>query len=149
MKLKPKLDKRTKPGRLYDKIVEQLGVPESYDDLLKCICVALAEAPSQGKPKKSNVRYNPDAVLFLDTLLQHAGDSIVTDPFDNNWYRLMEWKMRDMPSLELANMISIGEHLAQGGWKGAKPTVKQILNWLPELVNQSSTTDDYDPRYNV
>ena len=140
------LDRRTKAGRILSK-AEDAGC-QSIEEFIAFILVELSPSANGSPTKATSFRINPEAVEFLDTMLNVAGDSVLTSPWDNSWYRLCEWKLRDT-ELTLEDANTIGEFLANGGWKGKKPSVKQVLNWLPDLLAQAGRNEAYDPRYNV
>jgi hypothetical protein len=141
------VNKRTKAYSLYEEGIKQLGkVPETFEELGQLFAILVVANSSQGSSAK--YRRDPEAVEFLDTLIESAGTSIITDPFDTSWYTLCSWKLRDT-QLTLEDAEAIGQWLAAGHWYGNKPTVKQILYNLADLAARSRESGGYDPRYRV
>lgn len=87
---------------------------------------------------------------MVDTLLQVAGDTINADPFDKKWYKLAEWRMREVEGMNVDSAFVVAEYLATGGWKGKTiPTVEQVLRFFPDLMKQAEEAGTHDPRWNV
>jgi len=117
--------------------------------LLCAIAVMLDAATAKGKAATA-FRQDPDAVAFIDSLLAVAGDTVVSEPFDTKWYKLAEWRMREVDGMTPDSAYVIGEYLAAGGWKGkALPTVEQILRYYPDLLRKAEDAGTHDPRWNV
>lgn len=144
------MDKRTKAYREYQRALEAIG-PLGEGGF--CTSVQTIEALLLGfatllNPPKRNARVvDPQAVLFLDTLVEKAGDSISSKPFDASWYNLMARKIDDIPGMTLEDIENVAEYLYNGGWVGNTPTVKQILYNLATLLTNSKKEDNYDPRF--
>lgn len=139
------MDKRSRAWKLYKKGLEHWNEGESP---LLAIAVMLDAATAKGK--SATPLHDADAVSFVDTLLQVAGDTIDSDPFDKKWYKLAEWRMREVEEMTVDSAFVVGEYLALGGWKGKQPpTVAQVINYFPDLYRNAQEQGTVDPRYNV
>lgn len=142
------MDRRTKAYKLYQAGVSALGKePETIVDLGMLLAAMICES-SKSSPSSLSPRHDPEAVAFLDTLIIHAEGKMITVPFDASWYKLTEWKLRDLP-LTIEDAARIGDYLAAGNWRGGTPTVKQVLNNLSTLISRCEQSDEHDPRFSV
>ena len=142
------MDKRSRAWKLY-----QLGLAEYHEDsegnnMLLCMAVMLDAATAKGGKRAPLM--DADAVAFLDTILQVAGDRVDADPFDASWYKQMEWKLRDLSHPDVSVAYRVGEYLAGGGWKGkTAPTVSLVIRYLGDLMKQAEEAGTHDPRFSV
>lgn len=146
------MDKRTKAYKEYQRALsvvnyEDLGESGLVTSKQVIEAILLGVATLLNPPKRSARVLNPDAVLFLDTLVEVAGDSVISDPFDASWYNLMERKIRDIPQLDLEAIENVGQYLLDGGWVGNTPTIRQVLYNLATLMTNSKKESGYDPRF--
>lgn len=143
------MDKRSRAWKLYQK---GMAVTDKWTDddseVLKAIAVMLDAATSKGKTAQP--LHDPEAVQVVDTLLQVAGDKINSEVFDKKWYKLAEWRMREVEGMNVDSAFVVAEYLANDGWKGkAVPTVEQVLRYFPDLMKQAEEAGTHDPRWNV
>lgn len=141
------MDKRSRAWKLYKLGIEHWNDFPEGKQLVYAMAVMIDAATSKEKSKKP--LHDPEAVAFLDTLVQVAGDMVDAEPFDLKWYKLAEWRLRELPHVKVDDAYVIGEYLANGGWKGGTPTVQQVLNYLPDLLKKAEESGTYDPRFNV
>jgi len=145
------MDKRSRAWKLYQKglsVTEEGGQRLVDAPILRAIAVMIDAATAKGKT--ATPLHDPDAVAFVDTVLQVAGDKVAAETFDKQWYKLAEWRMREVETMTVDSAFVIGEFLASGGWKGkTTPTMTQVIRYFPDLMQQAEEQGTQDPRWNV
>lgn len=144
------MDKRSRAWKLYlqGKAAFDSGPADSHTRFLLALATMIDAATAKGTAAKPLT--DPDAVSLVDTLLQVAGDKIQAEVFDAKWYKLAEWRMREVEGMTMDSAYVVGEFLANDGWKGkAAPTVEQVIRYYPDLMRQAEEQGVHDPRFNV
>jgi len=146
------MDKRSRAWKLYQKGLALWpdSIPPTPKDQTFLMSFAVMIDAATSKGKSAQPLHDPEAVQLVDTLLQVAGDKIDGEVFDKKWYKLAEWRMREVGGMNADSAFVVAEFLASGGWKGkTTPTVEQVLKYFPDLMKQAEEAGTHDPRWNV